>query len=589
MDSNNSALHTTALLAGVLVTLSFLLYRAASPKPIPGIPCAPSSINRLFGDVPDALKYHAKTSETVAFLASRCEELKSPIVQVFVRPFSRPWVVLADSRESQDIMVRRTRDFDRSNFHSDLLGAVVPNPFHMTGAEDELTLMKEVVMRTNDQWRHNRRLVNDAMSPRFLSNIASQQVYNQALNLVELWRQKMRLSKGHAFNLRADLQLCTADSIWATTFGDDIAACKVQSDYLRSLDSIKGLEDEDALAQFPAKPNPDAYAAWKAIAESGEIPMDSPLGRHHHWFAVTFFPYLRGAISLKDSIVKDKVQKAWAKVKIDNASESNAIDSIVDLVVDREVALAKKEGRVSEHDSKFVYDELAGFMIAGVDPTATNMGWGLKYLAKHNDVQTRLRKDLREAFPSALQAGKSPSANDISKTRIPYLDAFIDEVLRHSGGQPTNVRVAIRDTEILGCHIPKGTDVFMLTMGPSYKSPALPIDESIRSQSSREFKKDSEKWAHEDLGSFNPDRWLVRDEQDEIEFDSRAAPMQAFGAGVRACYGRKLANLEMRIIYALVVWNLEVLPPPEALLDFKAVDKLSHQPQNVYMRFDVPK
>ena len=98
MDSNTSALQTTALLAGVLVTLGFLLYRAALPKPIPGIPYAQYS-NRLFGDVPDALKYHAKTSETVAFLASRCEELKSPIVQVFMRPFSRPWVVLVDSRE----------------------------------------------------------------------------------------------------------------------------------------------------------------------------------------------------------------------------------------------------------------------------------------------------------------------------------------------------------------------------------------------------------------------------------------------------------------------------------------------------------
>ncbi|KAL8942489.1 MAG: hypothetical protein Q9216_001633 [Gyalolechia sp. 2 TL-2023] len=589
MDLNTSALHNTALVAGVLVTLGFLLYRAALPKPIPGIPCAPYSINRLFGDVPDALKYHAKTSETVAFLASRCEELKSPIVQVFVRPFSRPWVVLADSRESQDIMVRRTREFDRSNFHSDLLGAVVPNPFQVTGAEDELTLIKEVVMRTNDQWRHNRRLVNDAMSPRFLSNIASQQVYNQALNLVELWRQKMRLSKDHAFNLRADLQLCTADSIWATTYGDDIAACKMQSDYLRSIDSIKLLEDEEALAQFPAKPNPDAYAAWKAIAESGEIPMNSPLGRHHHWFAVTFFPYLRAAISLKNNIVRDKVQRAWNKAKIDNSRESNPIDSIVDLVVDREVALAKKEGRESEHDSKFVYDELAGFMIAGVDPSATNMGWGLKYLAKHKDIQTRLRKDLRDAFPSALQEGTPPSASDITKTRIPYLDAFIDEVLRHSGGQPTNVRVTTSDTEILGYHVPKGTDVFLLTMGPSYKSPALPVNESIRSQSSREFKKDSEKWAHEDLGSFNPDRWLVQNEQGEIEFDSRAAPMQAFGAGIRACYGRKLAYLEMRIIYALVVWNLEVLPPPGALFDFKAVDKLSHQPQNVYMRFEVAK
>ena len=53
--------------------------------------------------------------------------------------------------------------------------------------------------------------------------------------------------------------------------------------------------------------------------------------------------------------------------------------------------------------------------------------------------------------------------------------------------------------------------------------------------------------------------------------------------------GRKLAYLEMRIIYVLVIWNLEIVPPPEALFDFKAIDKLSHSPQNVYMRFGVPK
>ena len=90
-------------------------------------------------------------------------------------------------------------------------------------------------------------------------------------------------------------------------------------------------------------------------------------------------------------------------------------------------------------------------------------------------------------------------------------------------------------------------------MGPSYKSPALPIDESIRSQSSREFKKDCEKWAHEDLSSFNPDRWLVRNEQGEIEFDSRAAPMQAFGAGVRACYGTYSVVSFVCLLFAIFI------------------------------------
>ncbi len=90
-------------------------------------------------------------------------------------------------------------------------------------------------------------------------------------------------------------------------------------------------------------------------------------------------------------------------------------------------------------------------------------------------------------------------------------------------------------------------------MGPSYTSPALPIDESIRSQSSREFIKDSEKWAHEDLGSFKPDRWLVPNEQGEIEFDSRAAPMQAFGAGVRACYGTYSVVSFVCLLFAIFI------------------------------------
>lgn len=89
--------------AGLLVAVTFiglvLLYRAALPKPIPGIPYDRNSANRLFGDVPEAMKYHEQTSEMVAFLQKKCLDLGSPICQVFVRPFAKPWVVLLDGRE----------------------------------------------------------------------------------------------------------------------------------------------------------------------------------------------------------------------------------------------------------------------------------------------------------------------------------------------------------------------------------------------------------------------------------------------------------------------------------------------------------
>lgn len=111
----------------------------------------------------------------------------------------------------------------------------------------------------------------------------------------------------------------------------------------------------------------------------------------------------------------------------------------------------------------------------------------------------------------------------------------------------------------------------------------MSIDESKRSVSSRDFKADFERWDDSiSLEEFAPERWLVKNEQTgETEFDFRAAPMQIFGAGIRSCYGKKLAYLEMRTIYSLIVWNFELLSIPDSLSDLKGQDVLAHQPQNV--------
>jgi len=60
--------------------------------------------------------------------------------------------------------------------------------------------------------------------------------------------------------------------------------------------------------------------------------------------------------------------------------------------------------------------------------------------------------------------------------------------------------------------------------------------------------------------------------------------MQAFGAGLRGCFGRKLAYLKLRIMFTLVVWNFELMPLPEELGTFAAKDMLAHRPQKVYLR-----
>jgi hypothetical protein len=83
-----------------IVGVAYLIYRAAMPTPLPGIPYKKTSASRLFGDLPDMLSYMAKTRETVSFFASHCVELNSPITQIFIRPFlGKPWVIITDSRE----------------------------------------------------------------------------------------------------------------------------------------------------------------------------------------------------------------------------------------------------------------------------------------------------------------------------------------------------------------------------------------------------------------------------------------------------------------------------------------------------------
>jgi len=44
-----------------------------------------------------------------------------------MRPFSKPWVVVADFQEAEDIMVRRTKEFGRADDVGDFFAPLLPN------------------------------------------------------------------------------------------------------------------------------------------------------------------------------------------------------------------------------------------------------------------------------------------------------------------------------------------------------------------------------------------------------------------------------------------------------------------------------
>jgi cytochrome P450 len=64
---------------------------------------------------------------------------------------------------------------------------------------------------------------------------------------------------------------------------------------------------------------------------------------------------------------------------------------------------------------------------------------------------------------------------------------------------------------------------------------------------------------------FDPERWLVRNKHGELEFDGSTYRQSAFGLRIRACWGRRLAQLEMRIMTVLMMWRFDFLEVPRPL------------------------
>jgi cytochrome P450 len=166
---------------------------------------------------------------------------------------------------------------------------------------------------------------------------------------------------------------------------------------------------------------------------------------------------------------------------------------------------------------------------------------------------------------------------------------MMEETLRYSHIAPAVLRQATVDTQILGYHIPKGTNIFLNTSAASFMQPAFEIDEARRRESARVVG-GRQSWDPEDVEEFVPERWLKmenRQQEGETEnrevFDSRAGPMLAFGVGHRSCFGRKLVYLDLQIAMTLLTWSFEFLELGQ-LNNFEAVDSLSQRPRDCYVR-----
>ena len=147
----------------------------------------------------------------------------------------------------------------------------------------------------------------------------------------------------------------------------------------------------------------------------------------------------------------------------------------------------------------------------------------------------------------------------------------------------------MQDTTVLGHHIPKGTDVFLMANGASYLEPNMLVDDAVRSPGAQSHggtgKALSGMWDDADIAAFKPERWLVLDPDTGKEvYDSLAGPSLAFGLGPRGCFGGKLAIQALRIQFAMTVWHFHLLGTPAELSSYDAVQRFVREPTQCFVR-----
>ena len=157
-----------------------------------------------------------------------------------------------------------------------------------------------------------------------------------------------------------------------------------------------------------------------------------------------------------------------------------------------------------------IRDHVITLLIQGHEPTAVGIAWTLERLARHPQVQDRLRAE--------LEAGQGE-----------YLDAVITETLRVRPLEPLIVRMVGKPYRLGPHELDPGTLI-------ACNGYALHLSEDLYPEPER----------------FLPERWL---EQTPGKYT-----WIPFGGGVRHCLGRSLATYEMKYILSTLVQQFRFGP-----------------------------
>lgn len=327
------------------------LYYLALPRVLPGIPHHKHSAHSIKGDIPAFIAHTKATSEISSFFARQCFELKSPLVQTFLLPFSKTsYLILSDYREIKDIATRRTHEFDRSEQTTTFLESLVPHG--------------SIQMKSHEIFKAQRRLWAPTMSTAFLNDAAASHIRHNVLDLLALWRRKADLSRGTPFQADDDLGYLTFDAIWAIALGDQLKVTKMRTEILDDPNAVTGVHSPTEHVIFSSPdPPPIVHAVEHLLDCVGGI-ATSLFPRVYQMFMRRRAWYRRDWAVKENTMAKLIKDCRQAFENKDDADLDGPSSSAMELVLKREHQQLLKSRMKRDPEDRHIKDELFTFLIA---------------------------------------------------------------------------------------------------------------------------------------------------------------------------------------------------------------------------------
>lgn len=211
----------------------------------------------------------------------------------------------------------------------------------------------------------------------------------------------------------------------------------------------------------------------------------------------------------------------------------------------------------TSHDAKTKLTEeemlaqMRTILLAGHETSATSMCWVLYELARHPDVQKRLREEIRHTERAIkTRGGSSFTASDLENMQ--YLNAVLKESMRHHPALYHNYRQAAQDG-VLPLSKPIQTSKGLVDHIPIAKGTKVILSIAAYHRNKDIF--------GEDADLYNPDRWLKStDEAKKRPSVGVYSNLLTFSGGVRSCIGWKFALYELQSLTVEIINNFELSP-----------------------------